>query len=68
LRGLGDGTVSTLVLKFKIMRKQFSQVLTVIVIVPVDVVQEVNKPVAEVYFVGLAASQHGSKHSLKCVF
>lgn len=33
-------------LKFDVVRKQFSQVLAIIVIVSVDVIQEVNKPIA----------------------
>jgi hypothetical protein len=44
LIGLGDEVVSILALKFKIVRKQFGQILAVIFIVLVDVTQEVDQP------------------------
>ena len=56
---MGDGTVTILVLQFEVVWQQFSQILTVIVIVIVDVTQEINKPIAEVYIVRLATAQHG---------
>jgi len=47
LRGFGDGTVTIIVLTFEVVRKQFSQILAVIVVVLMDIVQEVNKLIAE---------------------
>ena len=41
------------------MREQLSKVFTVIVVVTVYVVEEVDQPVAEVYLVRLAAAHHG---------
>lgn len=46
-------------LRQKIMGEQLRQVLAVIVIVFMDIIQEVNKPIAEVYPVRLAATKHG---------
>ncbi|MBA4409709.1 MAG: hypothetical protein C0397_09845 [Odoribacter sp.] len=51
MRGLGDGTVTILVLQFEVVRKQFCQILAVIAIVFMDVIQEVNKPISEVYWI-----------------
>ena len=57
--GLGDYPVTILVLKFEVVRKQFIQIFAVIVIVAMDVIQEVNKPFAEVHFAYLATAEHG---------
>jgi hypothetical protein len=55
-----------LVLQLKVVREQFSQVLAVVVVVIMDIVQEKDKPVAEVHTTCLATSQHGIHNC--CIF
>ncbi|MGV8090344.1 MAG: hypothetical protein AB2L24_00580 [Mangrovibacterium sp.] len=47
MRDLGDGTVTILILQFKVVWKQFCQIQAVIVIVLVDIPQGKDQPVAE---------------------
>ena len=51
------GLVNSLL--FEVVREQLCKVFTVIVVVTVYVVEEVDQPVAEVYLVRLAAAHHG---------
>ena len=48
------------------MGQQFGQVFGVIVVVFVDVVQKVDQPVTEVYFMCFATAQHGIHNG--CIF
>ena len=57
LKDLWDGCVAILDLQFKVVREQFRQVLAVVVVVVMDIVQEEDKPVAEVHATCLATSQ-----------
>ncbi len=66
MKDLLDGFIAILVLWFKIVREQFRQVLAVVVVVIVDIVQEEDEPVAEVYTARLATSQHGIHNG--CIF
>ena len=45
------------------MREQLGKVFTVVVVVTVYVVEEVDQPVAEVYLVRLTAAHHGVDNS-----
>ncbi len=54
--GLSDVNVTNLVLQFEVVRKQFCQILAVILVVIVNVTEEVNEPIAGVYFVRFTAA------------
>ena len=59
MRVLGAVYATILALMLKIVREQFCQVFTVIVVVLMDVVQEKDKPVTAVYPACLETFQHG---------
>jgi len=43
---------------FEVVRKKFSKILAVILVIVVDILQEVDHPVSKVDFMALAAPHH----------